>query len=98
MNSKLTNKDTKMKEVAVNKTPNPFSGIKNSGELSESEKEFIDKNVDANDKRIKKTDRINVFLYVSKETKKKIENYAKNMDRSQNYVMRKALEEWFADK
>ena len=75
---------------------NPFSIKKENNEvLNEKQKEFIENNVD---KQVTKTHKNNkVFLHfpISRELKAKIESYAKSVDRSQNYVMRKALEEWF---
>ncbi|OCS21955.1 hypothetical protein CFVI97532_07080 [Campylobacter fetus subsp. venerealis cfvi97/532] len=76
---------------------NPFMGKKNNTELSEEEKRFINNNVD---EPIKEDKDEKVFLHfpIDRELKEKIVKYAKSVDRSQNYVMKQALKEWFSEK
>lgn len=76
---------------------NPFINKTNNKTLSKEEKDFINKNADEPISE-EKDEKIFVHFPIDKELKEKIVKYAKSVDRSQNYVMRQALKEWFADK
>ncbi|CAD7289520.1 hypothetical protein LMG7974_01597 [Campylobacter majalis] len=82
---------------------NPFKSKKTDkmaniqAQLSEEEQNFINKNVDEPIKK-EKNKKIFINIAISEELKKTIEQYANSIDRSQQWVTRQALTEWFSDK
>lgn len=73
---------------------NPFIN-KNKENFSQAEQEFIDNNAD---KLSIKKQKIAKLIYIDEELKEKIAHYALSVDRSQNYVINQALNEWINSK
>lgn len=73
---------------------NPFIN-KNKESFSQAEQEFIDNNAD---KLSIKKQKIAKLIYIDEELKEKIARYALSVDRSQNYVINQALNEWINSK
>ena len=70
---------------------NPFKN-KNKESFSQAEQEFIENNADK--LSIKKQK----IIYIDEELKEKIARYALSVDRSQNYIINQALNEWINSK
>jgi hypothetical protein len=73
---------------------NPFKN-KNKKEFGEKEQEFINDNAD---KPTAKKPKIAKLIYMDEELKNKFAHYAQSVDRSQNYVINQALNEWIDTK
>lgn len=73
---------------------NPFKN-KNKESFNQAEQEFIEDN---SDKPTAKKQKIAKLIYIDEELKQKISRYALSVDRSQNYVINQALNEWINSK
>jgi len=73
---------------------NPFKN-KNKESFSQAEQEFIENNAD---KLSIKKQKIAKLIYIDEELKEKIARYALSVDRSQNYIINQALNEWINSK
>lgn len=73
---------------------NPFIN-KDKESFSQAEQEFIENNAD---KLSIKKQKIAKLIYIDEELKEKIARYALSVDRSQNYIINQALNEWINSK
>ena len=73
---------------------NPFIN-KNKESFSQAEQAFIENNAD---KLSIKKQKIAKLIYIDEELKEKIARYALSVDRSQNYIINQALNEWINSK